>query len=395
MAAKVSIKFYLLTTRATKGELPIYLRITMDRKKAELHSGYTCTPKEWIKEEQLTKSNNTINNELAKTRSKVYELIIDLEKMNKSVSATLIKELLSGKEKIEIGLIAYFNRHIEEIRIKNEIKDISINKYTQSINTLIKFIQKKFKKEEFNIDQVDYEFINAYDLFLRETHSLHKNTINKYHSRLRTILLKALAEGHLFKQPYANFKLNSVKTDREFLSQDELNKIIKLDLSHNNKGFNKLFHFTPSHFDNIQYHKIIPTHLFNDFIDTYRDPENEIRIELGLPKIGEGWISETKLFYLIKERFKNFRVIQHGKPKWLGRQHLDIYLPDFNVGIEYQGEQHSISVEIFGGKTGLKNNKERDLRKKSICQENHLRLFEVFPDDDFKKFVDQLSDLLL
>ena len=233
MAAKVSIKFYLLTTRATKGELPIYLRITMDRKKAELHSGYTCTPKEWLKEEQLTKSNNTINNELAKTRSKVYELIIDLEKRDKSVSASLIKELLSGKEKIEIGLIAYFNRHIEEIRIKNEIKDVSINKYTQSINTLIEFIQKKYKKQEFNIDQIDYEFINAYDLFLRETHSLHKNTINKYHSRLRTILLKALAEGHLFKQPYANFKLNSVKTDREYLSQDELNKIIKLDLSHN------------------------------------------------------------------------------------------------------------------------------------------------------------------
>jgi len=205
----------------------------MDRKKAELHSGYTCTPKEWLKEEQLTKSNNTINNELAKTRSKVYELIIDLEKRNKSVSASQIKELLSGKEKIEIGLIAYFKRHIEEIRIKNEIKDVSINKYTQSINTLIEFIQKKYKKQELNIDQIDYEFINAYDLFLRETHSLHKNTINKYHSRLRTILLKALAEGHLFKQPYANFKLKSVKTDREFLSQDELNKIIKLDLSHN------------------------------------------------------------------------------------------------------------------------------------------------------------------
>ena len=168
MAAKVSIKFYLLTTRATKGELPIYLRITMDRKKAELHSGYTCTPKEWLEEEQLTKSNNTINNELAKTRSKVYELIIDLEKRNKSVSASIIKELLSGKEKIEIGLIAFFKRHIEEIRIKNEIKEVSINKYTQSLNTLIEFIQKKYKKQEFNIDQVDYEFINAYDLFLRE-----------------------------------------------------------------------------------------------------------------------------------------------------------------------------------------------------------------------------------
>lgn len=233
MAAKVSIKYYLLTTRATKGELPIYLRITMDRKKAELHSGYTCIAKEWLGEEQLTKSNNTINNELAKKRTNIYELIIDLERKNKAVSATILKDLLSGKNKIEMGLLAYFEQHIVEIKIKNEIKTISINKYNQSVNTLRKYIQKKYKKQEFIINQVDYDFINGYDLFLRETYSLHKNTINKYHSRFRTILLKGLAEGHLFKQPYANFKLNSVKTDREFLSQIELNKIIELDLSDN------------------------------------------------------------------------------------------------------------------------------------------------------------------
>lgn len=233
MAAKVSLKYYLLTTRTTKGELPIYLRITMDRKKAELHTGYTSTLKDWSQDEQLTKSNITTNNELSKKRSKVYELIIDLERKNKPVSATILKDLLSGKDKIDIGLLTYFQRHIDEIKIKNEIKAISINKYTQSINSLKEFIPKKYKIQEYNIDQVDYEFINGYDLFLRETHSLHKNTINKYHSRLRTILLKALAEGHIFKQPYANFKLNSVKTDREFLNQEELNKIIQLDLSHN------------------------------------------------------------------------------------------------------------------------------------------------------------------
>lgn len=233
MSAKVSLKYYLLTTRTTKGELPIYLRITMDRKKAELHSGYTSSIKDWSQEDQLTKSNKTTNQELSKKRSKVYELIIDLEKKNKPVSATILKDLLSGKDKIDIGLLSYFQKHIDEIKIKNEIKAISINKYTQSINSLKEFIPKKYKIQEYNIDQVDYEFINGYDLFLRETHSLHKNTINKYHSRLRTILLKALAEGHIFKQPYANFKLNSVKTDREFLNQEELNKIIQLDLSHN------------------------------------------------------------------------------------------------------------------------------------------------------------------
>ena len=158
----------------------------------------------------------------------------------------------------------------------------------------------------------------------------------------------------------------------------------------------KLFKFLFwNEFDNVQYHEIIPKNLYNEFIDTFRNPENKIRDELGLPKIGEGWVKETKLFYLIKERFKNYRVLQHGKPKWLGKQHLDIYLPDFNVGIEYQGEQHTTSIEIFGGEDGLKNNQERDRRKKFLCEKNELKLYEVFPDDDFFNFVDQISNIYL
>jgi hypothetical protein len=40
--------------RSLKGELPVFLRITVDHKKAEMHSGYKCTVKEWSKERQVT-----------------------------------------------------------------------------------------------------------------------------------------------------------------------------------------------------------------------------------------------------------------------------------------------------------------------------------------------------
>jgi len=61
MTAKVSLKYYLLTTRNTGGDLPIYLRITLQRKKAELHTGYTIKLKEWSQDQQMTKADNIIN----------------------------------------------------------------------------------------------------------------------------------------------------------------------------------------------------------------------------------------------------------------------------------------------------------------------------------------------
>ena len=68
---------------------------------------------------------------------------------------------------------------------------------------------------------------------MKKSLSLHINTINKYHSQLRTLLLRALAERIIVKQPYASFKLITEKTNREFLSQDELTQLINTDLSHN------------------------------------------------------------------------------------------------------------------------------------------------------------------
>lgn len=102
----------------------------------------------------------------------------------------------------------------------------------------------------------------------------------------------------------------------------------------------------------------------------FRPAEDRYRESRGIPKIGEGWTSETDLFYKICEAFKEYEIIQHGKPNWLGLQHLDIYFPKENVAIEYQGLQHYKPVDYFGGEEGFKRTQERDLRKQQKCEEN-------------------------
>jgi len=233
MAAKVSLKHYLFQGRGTEGALPIYLRITYDRKKAETHSGYTCTVKDWNEAGQCSKTNSTINQELTQQKGKVYKLLIALEDNNRPISANILKDLYLGKSKVLPSLLEYLEHHIKEIQIRNEIKAISVNKYIQSKASLVKFIPAKYGLPDLTMDKVSYEFINAYDLYLKQEYKLHKNTINKYHSRLRTILLRAQAEGYLNRHPYSNFKLISVKTERTFLTADEVAKIIEADFSHN------------------------------------------------------------------------------------------------------------------------------------------------------------------
>jgi hypothetical protein len=113
--------------------------------------------------------------------------------------------------------------------------------------------------------------------------------------------------------------------------------------------------------------------------DLSREAENTAREESGIPKVGEGWLAETELFYKIKTHFKEVEVLHHGRPDWLGRQHLDIYIPSLNVAVEYQGLQHDEPIEYFGGAEGFKKNVNRDKKKLGLCQKNGVALIYVRP----------------
>jgi hypothetical protein len=125
-----------------------------------------------------------------------------------------------------------------------------------------------------------------------------------------------------------------------------------------------------------------------------RNVENTLRVKRSLPKIGEGWISESLLFHRIKEAFPNELIISHGKTEWLGAQHLDIYFPELNIAIEYQGIQHQKPVEYFGGEEAFIRGQERDLRKKKLCQANDCALLYVYPGYNERTILDQLEALI-
>ncbi len=87
------------------------------------------------------------------------------------------------------------------------------------------------------------------------------------------------------------------------------------------------------------------------------------KLELEIKKL----LDENNIMYEYQKRFR-----------WLGRQSLDFYLPEYNVGIECQGRQHYIPSS-FGSKTVsteqfFKELLERDNRKKKLCLNNNINI---------------------
>ncbi|GEM_PF-1925626 len=123
-----------------------------------------------------------------------------------------------------------------------------------------------------------------------------------------------------------------------------------------------------------------------------RNAENDLRESVGLPKIGEGWVSETELYYHLKKRFTETSVVQHGKPEWLGKQHFDIWFPRWKIAVEYHGRQHFEPVDFFGGSESLAETKKRDEKKAKLAKTHGVKLFVVTEEQDFENVAKLISD---
>lgn len=128
--------------------------------------------------------------------------------------------------------------------------------------------------------------------------------------------------------------------------------------------------------------------------DLLRECENILREELWIPKIWEWRVSETELFYKLKTYFDTLEVIHHWRPDRLGRQHLDIYIPDLNIGIEYQGKQHQEPVAYFWGEEAFEKQQKRDKTKQKKCKKNNCKLIYVYEWYDIEKLFEEINSYI-
>ena len=140
-------------------------------------------------------------------------------------------------------------------------------------------------------------------------------------------------------------------------------------------------------------------HFNNEFIRSIRIFENECRFDFGERIIG-AFYNEDILFREVRKVFGDrYDVISQGTPEWLRPQRFDIYLPEINFAIEYQGEQHFMPVD-FGGKgekvakKQFEENQRRDKVKKEKSEANNCFLYYVYPNYYMKAVISELKKLI-
>lgn len=115
---------------------------------------------------------------------------------------------------------------------------------------------------------------------------------------------------------------------------------------------------------------------------------------IGCPSCNESHLERDTHLLLEKYGIKHKR----GKHfKWLGKQHLDFYLPEYNIAIECQGGQHYKPC-TFGGiskeeaEERLKYRIELDKRKALLCKENDLPLEYIDYNENVEQRINEIIE---
>ena len=109
----------------------------------------------------------------------------------------------------------------------------------------------------------------------------------------------------------------------------------------------------------------------------------------GCPKCKRSKGEEEVVSLLNKLEIKyieQYRIYPDDKHKII----VDFYLPEHNTFIEYNGIQHYIPIEYFGGELQFIRQTERDNILRNYCKENNIKLIEIKYNDNVVSKLRQL-----
>ena len=225
-----SIHFWLKMAKRKEDLAPIYVRITVNGKRAEISLKRDISVTQWDARAKRAKPRthgaNSINAYLDDIYSSLLACHKQLTSEFKLITAHNIKARFLGEDeqhKTLMELVDYHNKNMPYT-----IKSGTLKNYFTTEKYLKMFLKKKMKANDIYLKGLSYSFIINFEQFLRNTPSinssqpLNNNGVMKHLERFKKLLNLAMDLEWIEKNPFSRFKLKFSKYERAFLSKSEL-----------------------------------------------------------------------------------------------------------------------------------------------------------------------------
>ncbi|MBE7174239.1 MAG: site-specific integrase [Williamsia sp.] len=233
MDKSFGLLFYLKKPKGfVAGDIPVYLRVTVDGESFELSSKRKCAASKWNTDAGRMNGKGddikAFNTYLDTLQQKVFEAKRKLIELDKDLTPDSLKSSLLGKEVTPRHMILeIFRKHNEQMEalVPQEYAPGTLERYRTSLQHTQDFMMWKYKASDMDIRKLDYEFIEEYAFWLKSERKCAHNTTMKYLSNFRKIVNRCIRSGWLHKDPFIGFNMTKREVDRTALTEHELSAI--------------------------------------------------------------------------------------------------------------------------------------------------------------------------
>lgn len=230
--SRLSIVFITRRRNLEVGNIKIYARVSVNGKRAEFSLNRDLSVSLWDEKRKRGKGHSnyviSLNKYLDQVFTGLHEahrqlLQEDVDISSAAVKSRFLKEDDSGKTLLD--LITYHNTTMATILRPGTMKN-----YYSTERRIKKFLKEELSVEDILLKKLNYGFIVAYDQYVRKHKpATRRNCTNngamKHMERLKKMSRLAVRLEWLEKDPFINYKLKFKKTERQFLTERELQVI--------------------------------------------------------------------------------------------------------------------------------------------------------------------------
>ena len=232
MKSNFHLLFYLRRQKNFKGgAVPIYMRITVSGRRAELSAGRQCLPGRWNSragraigtKEEIRALNSYLDSLQHKLRA-AHQTLID---GGRPITAESLKDQFTGRTVETRYLMQLFAEHNAKVKalIGNGFEANTLKGYKTSEKHLTAFLQQQYGRTDIEISRLDHAFITNFEFYLKAACKCSAVSAAKYIKHVKKIVNHCLANKWLPADPFINYKLKARAKERSFLTQEELETI--------------------------------------------------------------------------------------------------------------------------------------------------------------------------
>lgn len=234
----LSVLFIIKKAKLLKnGEAPICMRITVNKRVAEVMIKRSIPVDLWNQKKECSKGKDRVATELNHyintVRAKVLQIHRELEIDNKPITADIIKDCFYGRDKVQRSLLEVYAEHNEKCRalIGKEYTESTVTKFDTSINRLKEYIRSCYHRDDIMLAELDGQFIRDFDFWLKTEKHCQNNSALKHLKNLKKVVRIALANDWIKKDPFYGIHFKQEEVNVEFLSREELDILMNKEFT--------------------------------------------------------------------------------------------------------------------------------------------------------------------